>query len=264
MKLTHLIILIAVALIHSATRYEIQDVAARAVGGPASSRGASASTDASIDGELVGKVILAGQAPRNHAINMAADPQCAKSQEGPATSEEVVTGPENALANVVVYVSEGLGNNRTSDPLTEPAVIEQKGCQFRAHVVGLEVGQTLLVENSDHTTHNIHPIPVNNREWNRAQTQGLPPIEASFGREEIAIPVKCNIHPWMKGYIAVFKHPYFAVTSKDGRFVLKGLPPGTYTITAWQEKLGTLTQKVTIGAKEEKTLDFVFRSQAGG
>lgn len=259
--LTYLVISIAASLIHSATRYEKQEVAARAAAESAS-RGASASGDATIDGELVGKVILVGSAPRNHAIDMAADPECAKSHAGPATSEEVVTGPENALANVVVYISEGL-SNRNFDPLKEPAVIEQRGCQYRGHVVALEAGQKLLVKNSDPTTHNIHPLPTNNREWNQSQAQGVPPIEATFSREEVAIPVKCNIHVWMKGYIAVFKHPYFAVTGKDGRFVLTGLPAGTYTITAWQEKLGTLTQKVIVGPKEEKKVEFVFKSQGG-
>ena len=259
MKSLYLIIPIAAVLIHSASRYEKQEVAARAEAGLASSRGASASADAAMDSELAGKVTLAGSAPKNHAISMAADPECAKSHSGPATSEEVVVGPENALANVVVYISEGL-NNRNFDPPKAPAVIEQKGCQYHGHVVAMETGQKLLVKNDDPTTHNIHPLPANNREWNQSQAQGVPPIEATFGREEIAIPVKCNIHSWMKGYIAVFKNPYFAVTGKDGGFVLKGLPAGTYTITAWHEKLGTLTQKVTVGSREEKKLDFVFKS----
>lgn len=105
-------------------------------------------------------------------------------------------------------------SNRNFDPPKEPAVIEQKGCQYHGHVVAMETGQKLLVKNDDPTTHNIHPLPANSREWNQSQAQGVPPVEASFGREEIAIPVKCNIHPWMKGNIAVFKHPYFAVTAR--------------------------------------------------
>jgi len=190
---------------------------------------------------------------------MAADPICSKSHPGPATSEEVVTGPDNSVANVLVYVADGLAG-RTFDAPKEPAVIEQKGCQYRPHVVALEVGQKLLVENSDPTTHNIHPLPSNNREWNQFQAPGVAPVETTFGREEIAIPVKCNIHPWMKGYIAVFKHPYFAVTGKDGKFVLKDLPPGNYTITAWHEQLGTSTQKVAIAANETKDVRFVLES----
>jgi hypothetical protein len=125
-------------------------------------------------------------------------------------------------------------------------------------VIALQANQKLDVVNADTTTHNIHPIPVNNREWNKTQPPGLP-IEESFAREEIAIPVKCNVHPWMRGYIAVFKHPYFAVTDKDGRFDLKDLPPGSYTIKAWQEKLGTQSQKVTVTAGQTGKLDFVFK-----
>ena len=257
MKLTYLTIPIAAALIHSVAHYARQEPAARAAERPASLRSTSA-VDTATGAELVGKVILQGPAPRNHAINMAADPECVKSHSRPVTSEEIVVGSENALANVVVYVSEGLGD-RTFDLPKEPVIIEQKGCQYHAHVVALEAGKRLLVKNDDPTTHNIHPLPANNREWNQSQAQGVPPIEATFGRQEVAIPVKCNIHPWMKGYIAVFKHPYFAVTDKDGKFVLKGLPAGTYTITAWQEKLGTMTQKVALPSGESKDITFVFQ-----
>ena len=256
MRSTYLVIATAAALIHSAAHFEQQDLTAKA-SEPPLGRAKSSSGDAATEGELLGTVTLAGQAPRNHTINMAADPECAKSHAGPVTSEEVVVGAANALANVIIYISEGLGT-QSFDPPKEPVVMEQKGCQYKGHVVAIEAGQKLRVENSDATSHNIHPIPANNREWNRSQPQGVA-IEATFGREEIAIPVKCNIHPWMKGYIAVFKHPYFAVTGKDGEFVIKGIPPGTYTITAWQEKLGTSTQKVTIGPKEEKNVEFVFR-----
>jgi hypothetical protein len=118
------------------------------------------------------------------------------------------------------------------------------------------------VVNSDPTTHNIHPSPNNNRELNQSQPPGTP-FSMTFAREEIAIPVKCNIHPWMHSYIAVFKHPFFAVTGKDGSFEIANLPPGNYTITAWHEKLGTSFQKITVGDGESKTLDFVFKSQSG-
>lgn len=257
MKTTYLIIITAAALIQSATHSEGQESLARA-SEPASVRPASAPTDAGAGGEIAGRVILDGQAPKSHAISMAADPECSKSHPGAEMSEEVVVGPENALANVVVYISEGL-DGRAFDSPKQPVVIEQKGCQYHPHVVAIEAGQKLEVENDDATTHNIHPIPLNNREWNQSQAQGVPPFEATFGREEISIPVKCNIHPWMKGYIAVFKHPYFAVTGKDGKFVLRNVPAGNYTIMVWQEKLGTQTQKISLNAKETKNLEFTFR-----
>jgi plastocyanin len=157
----------------------------------------------------------------------------------------------------VVYVSDGLGT-QTFQPPQQPAVLEQKGCQYKPHVLAVQSNEKINIVNSDETTHNIHPSPANNREWNMTQPHGMP-LEKSFAREEVAIPVKCNVHPWMKGYIAVLKNPYFAVSDKEGHFSVKDLPPGSYTITAWQEKLGTSVQKITVGAGENKTLDFTFK-----
>ena len=250
MKPTYLIISAAAVMVLPMARYLNAQSAAKAAE-------RSPSADTATRGELSGKVVLEGQPPKNHSINMAADPECAKLHASAAMSDEIVTGPQNALENVIVYISEGLANG-SFDPPKEPVVIEQKGCQYHPHVVAVEAGQKLEVRNDDSTTHNIHPLPLNNREWNQSQAQGVPPFEATFGREEISIPVKCNIHPWMKGYIAVFKHPYFAVTGKDGTFVLKGVPSGNYTITAWHEKLGTVTHKVTVAARETKEVDFTF------
>ena len=100
--------------------------------------------------------------------------------------------------------------------------------------------------------------------FNIVQTPGSPAIQEVFGREEVAIPVKCNVHPWMKSYIAVFKHPYFQVTGVKGTFELKNLPPGTYTIEAWQEKFGTVSQSVTVGPKESKAVNLIFKPAAAG
>ena len=133
---------------------------------------------------------------------------------------------------------------------------------YEPHVVAMRADQRLEIVNNDPTSHNVHPTPANNREWNKAQPPGSK-AEETFSREEIAVPVKCNIHPWMKGYIAVFKHPYFAVTLKDGTFELRNLPPGTYTIRAWHEQLGSSTQKITVAANERKVINFVFRAHLG-
>jgi plastocyanin len=210
-------------------------------------------------GSLKGTAKFEGSALKPAHIDMSSDPNCAKAHAtAPATTEDIVIGANGGLANVIVYVSDGLGD-KTFEPPQQPAVIEQKGCQYKPHLLALQANQKLDVVNDDATTHNIHPMPNNNREWNKTQPHGMP-VEETFAREEIAIPVKCNVHPWMHGYIAVFKHPYFVVTDKDGNFDLKDLPAGTYTIKAWQEKLGTQSQKITVGAGETKTADFVFKS----
>ena len=227
---------------------------ALAVAGTASPGGES---PADAPGSLKGEVKFEGAAPKPVRIDMSQDPLCAKAHSTPATTEDIVAEANGALANVVVYVSEGLGS-ATFQPPEQAAVLEQKGCQYRPHVLAMQTHQKLDVINSDETTHNIHPMPANNREWNMTQPHGVP-LEQTFAREEIAIPVKCNVHPWMRGYIAVFKHPYFAVTDKNGGFEIKNLPPGSYTITAWQEKLGTQSQKITVGSGETKTLDFSFK-----
>jgi plastocyanin len=204
-----------------------------------------------------GTVHFDGKAPLAKAISMAADPVCAKQHPAPLTTQEVMVDGKGDLQNVIVFVSEGLGD-RTFDAPSEPVVVDQKGCMYQPHVLAVRANQKLELVNDDATSHNIHPQPANNREWNKAEPPGSK-LEEAFAREEIAIPVKCNVHPWMRGYIAVFKHPFFAVTGKDGGFDLSNLPPGTYTIKAWHEKLGTSTQTVTIGANETKEISFVFK-----
>ena len=204
-----------------------------------------------------GMVHFDGKIPVAKPISMAADPVCAKQHASPVTVQDITADSKGGLQNVVVFVSEGLGD-RKFDPPSEPVVVEQKGCMYQPHVMAVRANQPLELVNSDPTSHNIHPQPTNNREWNRAEPPGSK-MEETFAREEIAIPVKCNLHPWMKSYIAVFKHPFFAITGKDGSFDLSNLPPGTYTIKAWHEKLGTSTQTITIAGNEQKEISFVFK-----
>jgi len=210
---------------------------------------------------LKGTVRFQGTVPKPTHIDMSADPKCAQAHSTGAMTEDIEADSKGDLENVVVYVSQGLGDAKF-DPPQQPAVIEQKGCMYMPHVVAIRANQPLNVVNADATTHNIHPSPNNNREMNQSQPPGVP-LTLTFAREEIAIPVKCNIHPWMRSYIAVFKHPFFAVTGKDGSFEIPNLPPGNYTITAWHEKLGTSFQRITVGDSETKTLEFVFKAQPG-
>lgn len=229
---------------------------------PAAATAAKKTVDMSTVGSISGVVKLEGAAPKFRPINMNADPYCVKANHGhPVYPDEVVTGPGNSLANVIVYIKSGLEDYSFATP-SEPVTLDQKDCMYTPHVVALMVDQQIKVINSDQTTHNIHPTPADNRQWNKSQPPGAPPILETFARPEVAIPVKCNVHPWMKGYIAVMSNPYYAVTTKDGKFELKNVPPGTYTVEAWQEKYGTQDQTITITSKQEKTgVDFTFKAQ---
>jgi hypothetical protein len=192
---------------------------------------------------------------------MAADPSCAKQHPTAVLRQDVVTDAKGGLQNVIVFIADGLGEH-TFEPPTQPVILDQKGCLYEPHVLAMQVNQRMEIVNDDPTSHNIHPVPANNREWNKSEPPGSK-AEETFPREEIAIPVRCNIHPWMRGYVAVFKHPFFAVTGRDGSFDLSALAPGAYTIEAWHEKLGTSTQKITVGANETKAVEFVFKPRPG-
>jgi plastocyanin len=201
-----------------------------------------------------GTVKFDGAAPKPAKIDMSQDPAC----KGGNESENVVVD-NGDLANVFVYVKDGLGN-RTFDVPSTPVTLDQQGCRYHPHVLGVMAGQTVEIKNDDQTTHNIHPTPKDNREWNESQPPSSAALEKNFAREEIMLPVKCNQHPWMKMYINVVKSPFFAVTGKDGKYEIKGLPPGDYTIAFVHEKLGEQEQKVHVDAKESKTVDQSFKA----
>jgi hypothetical protein len=213
---------------------------------------------AATTGGVSGKVTLEGAPPRPKPINMSAEPGCAKMYPTPASTEDVVVGPGGALENVVVYISAGAPPEST--PPVASVSITQKGCRFAPHVVAMQVNQQFNVINSDSTSHNIHPLPTANREWNKAQPPGTPPLSEMFARAEF-IPVKCNIHPWMHSYFVVLKTSHYAVTAESGAFVLNNLPPGKYTITAWHETYGTQTQEITLSADENAPVNFVFKAK---
>ena len=217
--------------------------------------------DTATAGSISGMVKLDGTPPKMKVINMAAEASCAKQHSTPATSQEVVVGKDGALENVVVYLKGDFGQYKFDVPQT-PVTITQKGCMYEPHVLALQVDQPFQAVNDDPVTHNIHPLPMDNREWNESQPPGAAPIEQKFAHEEVGFPVKCNIHPWMKAYVSVFSNPYFQVTGKDGSFDLKDVPPGTYTLVAWQELYGTQEQSVTIGPKESKTVAITFKTTA--
>lgn len=209
-------------------------------------------------GTVSGKVTYTGTPAKPKTIDMSKEPGCARQYSTPPTTETVVTGSNNSLQNVVVYVSAGAPDESSASP--QVVTFTQKGCRYTPHLVVLQTAHPLKVVNEDQTSHNIHPLPKLNREWNKSQPPGTPPLVEKFDKEEF-IPVKCNVHPWMHAYFAVLKTSHYSVTSDGGSFSLPNLPPGKYTITAWQEEYGPMTQDVTITGDETQNVDFTFRAK---
>src|ERR1700757_2691784 len=183
-------------------------------------------------GTISGKVTYTGTPAKQKTIDISKEPSCAKQHTTPVTTETIVTGPNNVLENVVVYISAG-APDESSAP-AQAVTFTQKGCQYIPHVLAMRTGPELKVVNDDQTSHNIHPLAKINREWNKSQPPGTPPITDKFDKEEF-IAVKCNIHPWMHSTFAVLKNSHYAISGEDGGFKLPNLPLGKYTITAWHE-----------------------------
>ncbi len=207
---------------------------------------------------LTGKVSFTGPKPVLKAISMEATPACSRQHSTAPRSEEVVLNADGTLQNVFVWVKAGVPERQWPMPATQ-AKLDQLSCIYKPHVIGVMVNQEIEISNSDPTNHNIHPLPKVNREWNESQPPKGDVKKKQFPREEIMIPVKCNVHPWMRSYIGVVSHPFFAVTGADGAFTIKGLPPGEYTLEAWHEKYGVQETKITVAPKETKTSDFTFK-----
>ncbi|HLJ28047.1 MAG TPA: carboxypeptidase regulatory-like domain-containing protein [Candidatus Angelobacter sp.] len=209
--------------------------------------------DKSTLGSISGTISFKGLAPKLPALDMGQDPAC---PPDPQTAD-VVLVKNGKLANVFVYVKSGLGQASFAPP-SEPVVLDQKGCRYAPHVLGLMVGQLLKVMNNDNAEHNIHPMPQHNDPWNESQMPRGQPIVKTFQHPEIMMPVQCNQHPWMMMYVNVLPHPFFAVSAGDGSFQIKDLPPGEYTLAAIHEKFGEQTLKITVAAKETASANFVF------
>ena len=213
--------------------------------------------DPATAGAVTGTITFAGTAPAPQPIVMDSDPYCEKQ---PANkTETVLVGDGAALQNVFVYIKDGLGARAFPVPAAA-VVLDQKGCRYTPHVLGIQVGQTLEILSSDNTLHNVHAMPKQNREFNMAhQLAGLKHTHV-FSTREVMVPFKCDVHKWMNAYVGVLDHPFYAVTAANGRFEIKGLPPGTYTLEAWHESLGTQTQMITIGEKQTSDVSFTFKS----
>ena len=205
-----------------------------------------------------GTIIFDGKAPALRPLAMDADPACAKKHTAPVANEMLVLGGGNTMGNIMVWVSKGLPAGKTFPAPKTPVVLDQKGCKYEPHVMGIMVGQPYRILNSDGVLHNIHTLPKVNASFNKGMPPTLKETSTAFDKPEAVFHIKCDVHPWMSAYIAVFTHPFFSVTSTDGKFTISGLDAGTYEITAWHEKLGTQTASVTVSGSDTKSQNFKF------
>ena len=211
---------------------------------------------------ITGTVNFAGKAPALKPLAMDADPACAKKHAKPVPGEMLVLGSGNTMGNVIVWVSKGLPAGKTFPVPKTPVTLDQNGCVYVPHAMGIMVGQAYRILNSDGILHNVHTLPKINPSFNRAMPATSKEATTTFAKPEPIFQIKCDVHPWMSAYIGVFTHPFFSTTSTDGKFTIPGLDAGTYEITAWHERLGTQTASVTVGASGTKTQDFKFATPA--
>jgi hypothetical protein len=217
---------------------------------------AAASAASNGTASIKGKISFEGTPPAPEKVKVSGDPFCAEAHKGGLERQPIVV-KDGGLGNVVVYVKSGA--NGTYTPPTTPVELNQVGCNYDPHVVALQVGQTLEIVNSDPIMHNIHPHPKVNTEFNFGQPKPGKK-EKVFDKPEVLIPVGCDVHPWMRSYIAVVGNPFFAVSKDDGTYEIKGLPAGEYEIEAVHEKLKSDTQKITVKDGEAATLNFTFKA----
>lgn len=211
-------------------------------------------------GAITGSARYDGPVPRMRPIRMGSDPICEMKHETPVTTEWLLAGEKGELKNVFVYVKSGLGDQTFPIPDT-PVTIDQKGCVYHPHVLGVQAGQPIEILNSDGTLHNVHALPKEpgNDKFNEAMPAARKKITKVFEVPEVMIRIKCDVHPWMGAYVGVVNHPFYDVTSQDGTFEISNLPPGTYTVEAWHEKLPPQTATVTIKGDETVSVDFTLK-----
>lgn len=203
-----------------------------------------------------GKASFNGTAPARRTIKMSADPVCDKANPGGRQGEAMAISSNGAIANVFVYVKEGVSGEHETPKA--PVTIDQSGCMYSPRVIGAQVGQPIEIINSDATLHNVHALPKASKQFNSAMPMKGMKIKKRFTAPEIMVRVKCDVHPWMASYVGVLEHPFYAVTGADGSYSISGLSAGTYTLEAWHERLGTQTSTVTVADGAAASADFSF------
>ena len=207
---------------------------------------------------ITGTITFTGKPPALKPLAMDADPACAKKHRSPCRPRCWCSAAATPWRNIIVWVSKGLPAGKTFPAPKTPVTLDQNGCVYVPHAMGIMVGQAYRILNSDGILHNIHTLPKVNPSFNRAMPATVKEATTTFAKPEAIFQIKCDVHPWMSAYIGVFTHPFFSATGTDGKFTIAGLDAGTYEITAWHERLGTQTASVTVSGSDTKTQDFKF------
>jgi plastocyanin len=241
---------LAIAALASCQKQTTGEPAAPA---PGSAAPAAAAKGATGNATIAGTVKLTGKPPEMAMTKRQADPFCAKT---PTKEEDVIVGAGGGLKNVIVRITNGLSGRY--DPPAASATVDQSACMYRPRVQGIMLGQPLQIKNSDQTLHNVHGYKGPSTLFNQAEIPGQPPMTKQLTTADEIVKLKCDVHPWMTGWILVSSHPFFAVTGDDGSFKINGLPPGSYTVEAWHERYGAKTAQITVAADKPADASFQF------
>ncbi|MXW67451.1 MAG: hypothetical protein F4Z72_10695 [Gemmatimonadales bacterium] len=222
---------------------------------------AAAAVDPSTVGTISGMANFGGMVPTMEAIDMSAEAECAAGYGADGPMAQSVLVSEGGLANVFVYLSEGVSG---APAASGAATLDQVNCRYTPHVLGVQSGQDIEISNSDNLLHNINATPTENRGFNISQPRAGITSTQRFQVAEVMVPVRCDVHGWMQAYIGVVDHPYFAVTGADGSYSIANVPAGDYTLTAWHEEFGTQTANVTVTAGEMAVATFDYNAEMMG
>jgi len=200
-------------------------------------------------GDIKGTVKYDGKPPKKKPLRMDADPVCGAAHSEKVFSESFKVNANGELAECIVYLRDVKYSGGVPSTSVE---LDQKGCIYTPHVFGIQAGQELLIKNSDATLHNIHSMPKKNKEFNFAMPKVVKTKKSKFDVSEDPFYIKCDVHPWMKTWVLVSDHPYFAVTDSNGNYEIKGVPAGTYEVVCWQEKFKkkAIIETITVGDGE--------------
>ena len=212
------------------------------------------------NGIVRGKVVWDGPIPKIKDVDMGSTPGCMDIHGGNPKSETLVLGDDNSIANILVRVRRGLPTTASYTTPSDIAEVDQYGCVYKPHVLAIQKGQSISYKNSDVVPHNVHTLSEANPAFNKAVNVGGKPIDRTYDAEELFF-VKCDIHPWMKCWVHVIEHPFFAVTEKNGQFEIAGLPDGQFELEFWHEKMGTRHQIVSIADGQLTELEYRFTKE---